>query len=398
MEKLLFLCHRIPYPPNKGDKIRSFHFLKGLAKRYQVYLAAFVDDPDDWRYQSALSEYTAECRLFALNPRLAKIKSLSGLLAGQPLSLPYYKNNACRHWVEETVLREGIDRVLVFSSVMGQFIEDLNINHKVSDLVDVDSDKWAQYAVSKTWPMSWLYRREAKTLLGYERKLASASSSVVLVSGQEAGLFSELAPESADKITFVSNGVDTDFFSPEKGYASPYQPRERALVFTGAMDYWANIDAVTWFANQVFPQLQRRFDDVKFYIVGSKPGREVQALQERPGIVVTGRVEDVRPYLAHAVAAVAPLRIARGIQNKVLEAMAMTKPVIATAAAIEGIPVTDRLAVSVNDSAEGQIETISRWLTDRVPSASVNRDFVLAEFSWRHSLDKLNDLIEQAHH
>ena len=340
MHDLLFLVHRIPYPPNKGDKVRSFHLLRHLAGHYRVWLGTFVDDPDDWRQVDQVRRFCADVYYAPLEPGRARWWSLRGLATGEPLTLPYYRHAGLRAWVDRVVATQRIKRVLVFSSAMAQYV--LNPPHdrlrRVMDFVDVDSAKWAMYADSKPWPLSWIYRRESRRLLTFERAVAREFAASVFVTAEEAALFRRLAPEvPADRVIAVANGVDTDYFNPDREYPNPYPAEERVLVFTGAMDYWANVEAVDWFARAVFPAIQRAAPDSRFYIVGARPTAAVRQLASLPGVRVTGTVPDVRPYLAHALVAVAPLRIARGVQNKVLEAMAMGKAVLATPAALEGI-------------------------------------------------------------
>ena len=395
MENLLYLVHRIPYPPNKGDKIRSFHFLKALAGHYQVFLGTFIDDPEDWRYEASVKPFCQETCIQPLNPFRSKISSLKGLLTGEPLSLPYYDNQAMQTWVNQVIKRHNIKKVLIFSSVMAQYVVNNKKVQMIADFVDVDSDKWRQYAHKKRWPESWIYRREARELLKYEKQVIKRADAGIFVSEREAELFRSLTPEFMEKVKAVNNGVDTEYFSPENVFNSPYRPNERVMVFTGAMDYWANVDAVKWFAEQVFPAIYRKNDSARFYIVGSKPTREVQALAEKPGIVVTGTVKDIRPYLAAAALVVAPLRIARGIQNKVLEAMSMGKRIVATPAAIEGIPINDQLDLSITDEPERFAEDTCGFL-EAGPLSVVseqNRKFVLETFSWRSSTDCLISLI-----
>jgi len=337
VEHLLFLAHRIPYPPNKGDKIRSYHLLKHLAQHHHVHLGTFIDDPDDWQYVDKVKALCGETHFAKLNPRTAKLRCLGALASIRPLSLDYYHDVDLQKWVDKVMKEHSISRILVFSSAMAQFVMHEKSARRVIDFVDIDSDKWRQYADKKMWPMSWLYQREARQLLRYERDVARDFAASLFVSEAEAGLFKQLAPESASKIGYFNNGVDTDYFSPHHAYANPYIAGEAAIVFTGAMDYWPNIDAVQWFARDIFPLVHAKNPAARFYIVGSRPAADVQALASLPGVRVTGTVPDVRPYLAHACTAVAPLRIARGVQNKVLEAMAMAKPVVVSAAALEGI-------------------------------------------------------------
>lgn len=390
MEKLLYLVHRIPYPPNKGDKIRSFHFLKALAEKYQIYLGAFIDDPDDKQYIDALKPFCQQSFCMDLQPKVGKLKSLTGLLTDEALSLPYYRHQAMQDWVDATITEQGIKRVLIFSSPMAQYVEKYRQLNFVADFVDVDSDKWRQYAESKHWPANWVYRREAKKLLDFESRIAGQADATLFVSAKEAELFRSLSPAAAEKIGFVNNGVDAGFFDPGLDYALPFPVGQKNIVFTGAMDYWANVDAVVWFAQQVFPLIKPQCPAARFYIVGSKPTKPVMELAERdPAIIVTGRVEDVRTYVAHADVVVAPLRIARGIQNKVLEAMALARPVVVTPAAMEGIPGNSEIQVKVKDDAQRFAEQVLTVLSQPFQQAPENRRYVQTEFSWQHSGDEL---------
>lgn len=394
MKSLLFLVHRIPYPPNKGDKIRSFHFLKALAEKYDIYLGTFIDDPDDRQYIDALKPFCKKSFCVDLHPKLGKIKSLSGFLNGEALSLPYYRNQPLQAWVDKTIAENPIERALIFSSPMAQYLQKHPAVKLIADFVDVDSDKWQQYAGSKPWPANWVYRREAQKLLGYETRIASQSKVTLFVSEQEAKLFKQLAPTTADKITYVNNGVDTDFFDPALDYASPFTSNEEAIVFTGAMDYWANIDAVIWFSEQVMPLVKQQQPNARFYIVGSKPAKSVLQLAEADDeVIVTGRVDDVRNYVAHAGVVVAPLRIARGIQNKVLEAMAMAKAVVVTSAAMEGIQANRAIQVPVADSPTEFAEQVIAYLQQPTVTIAENRRYVQAEFSWQQNGQRLCQLI-----
>lgn len=362
MEDLLLLIHRIPYPPNKGDKIRSYHLLKHLARDYRVHLATFVDDADDWQHVPTVEKMCASSHFASLNPTLARVRSLGALVKNRSLSLDYYRDQGLERWVDQTVAAHRIDRVLVFSSAMAQYADKYPNARRVVDFCDVDSDKWRQYADKKAWPMSWLYRHEARQLLSYERRVARDYDASLFVSAPEADLFRQLAPESDARIGFFSNGVDTDYFSPEAAGPSPFKDGEQAIVFTGAMDYWPNVDAVQWFAQDVMPLLRARFPELRFYIVGARPAPAVLELGKQPNIVVTGTVPDVRPYIRHARAAVAPLRIARGIQNKVLEAMAMATPVVVSPQALEGIEAEPGRELVLAQDAAGFVEAVAALL------------------------------------
>lgn len=394
MEDLLFLAHRIPYPPDKGDKIRSWHMLRHLTENWRVHLGAFVDDPADWAHVGVLKEICADVCLRPLSPRTGKLRSLTGLATGKALTLPYYQDAVLERWVRAR-LGGGIGAVVVYSSAMAQFVMGAHGVRRVMDFVDIDSDKWRQYAPTKPWPLSWLYAREGRKLLAWERRVATAFDASLFVSEAEAMDFRRLAPESARKVGHFNNGVDTEYFSPDHVLDSPFQEGAPSLVFTGAMDYWPNVDAVAWFAQSVLPLVRRVVPQVRFHIVGSRPGAAVQGLAGE-GVVVTGRVPDVRPYLAHAAMVVAPLRIARGIQNKVLEGMAMGKAVLATPQALEGIAAQADTEVLVAEDAGAQAETVLRLLREPAVAASVGaaaRRRVAADYAWGPNLARLDALL-----
>lgn len=358
MSNLLYLVHRLPYPPNKGDKVRSFHLLRHLARTHRVFLGTFVDDPQDEAsldaYLEVLRPLCADLHIARLAPRAARLRSLKGLLDGEALTLPYYRNTGLQDWVGATLRTQKIDAAVVFSSAMAQYVRGRTGLRTLVDFVDVDSAKWTQYAAQHRWPMSWLYRREGERLLAFERTVAAEAAHAFFVTDNECALFLACAPECVGRVEAMCNGVDADYFSPEHDLPSPFAAGELPLVFTGAMDYWPNIDAVAWFAAEVLPRLLPQLPGVRFYIVGRSPAPAVQALAGAH-VAVTGTVPDVRPYLRHAAVVVAPLRVARGIQNKVLEAMALARPVVVwhtLSASLDAQPGRDFLAADAANYAE----------------------------------------------
>ena len=393
MERILYLAHRIPYPPNKGDKIRSYHVLRYLAERYQVWLGAFVDDPRDWRHAETLQRWCRQVRLLPLNPRRARLRSLRGLATGLPLTLPYYRDARMAEWVHQCVAGQGIDTAFVFSSSMAQYLEGAAFAgmRRVIDFVDVDSDKWEQYGSAQRWPMSWIYRREGRRLDRYERRIARQFDASMFVSAAEAALFAQRVPADC-RVDHYDNGVDWTYFSPRPESDSPYDPGAPTLVFTGAMDYWANADAVSWFADEIFPAIRARIPHAGFAIVGARPTEAVRRLQRQPGVRVTGAVEDIRPYLEHAHAAVAPLRIARGVQNKVLEAMAMARPVIASPQALDGIDYPAGADLRRAETAE-QFVAAAVELLDVRENAPAARDWIRRRYDWSANLARLQAVI-----
>ncbi len=397
MDDLLVLVHRIPYPPNKGDKIRSFHLLDDLSRRYRVHLGTFIDRPADWQYCETVRRYCASTWFGALSPGQARLRSLSGLLTHDALTLPYYRNSGLSHWIRELRQHTPIHRILVYSSAMAQYVlgSEFAGTRRIIDFVDMDSDKWRQYSTVKRFPMSWVYRREATHLAAFERQVANCFDASIFVSEQEAALFRRGLNPGASRVHAIHNGVDADYFAPDPARQSPFQGNGKRLVFTGAMDYWANEEGATWFAQAILPAVRQQFPDCEFYIVGMNPTASVRQLEQMPGVTVTGSVPDVRPYLQHANAVVVPLRIARGIQNKVLEAMAMGRPVITTAQALEGIAAMPGREIQVADTADAFVRQIAQTLTEGdAAMGSSARAFVQTHFSWEASLPLLTTLLE----
>ncbi len=402
MANLLLLVHRIPYPPDKGDKVRSYHLLKHLAARHRVFLGCFADDPADLAHVGTLGRLCAGLHVVPMNPRAAKVRSLVGLATGEPLSVRAYRDAGLAAWVRETAARERLDAAIVYSSAMAQYLDGLDELPRLVDFVDVDSAKWGAYAERHAWPMSWLYRREGERLLAFERQTAAAARRSFFSTTAETALFQRLAPEVAEGCEAMNNGVDAEFFAPQPTLASPYAPGERAVVFTGAMDYWPNVDAVGWFAKELFPRLKATRPGLRFAIVGRAPTPAVQALAG-DGVIVTGTVPDVRPWLQHAAAVVAPLRVARGIQNKILEAMAMAKAVVATegcASVLEARPGEDIVPAA---DGEAVVAALAQLLDDPARAAAIGsaaRRRVLGHYAWSAHLavvDRhLADLADQA--
>ena len=396
MSNLLYLVHRLPYPPNKGDKVRSYHLLKHLAARHRVFLGTFIDDPQDEAYVDKLPEFCADMHIARISPRTARIRSLSGLLSNEALTLPYYRNAGLQAWVERTLREQKIDAAVIFSSAMAQYVQGVPDLRTLVDFVDMDSAKWTQYAANHRWPMSWLYRREGSRLLAFERAVAQRATHSFFVTENETELFFRSAPECKGRVDAMCNGVDAEFFSPAHAFSSPYPSGEVPLVFTGAMDYWPNIDAVTWFSTEILPQMLQRRPDLKFYIVGRSPTPAVMALAgER--VVVTGTVDDVRPYLQHARVVVAPLRLARGIQNKVLEAMAMGVPVVASqecSEPVDAVPERDFLTAGTVEDYQRQIECLLQSPDRADAMGKAAREQVLARYSWDAHLSNIDRYLE----
>jgi polysaccharide biosynthesis protein PslH len=388
---LLYLCHRIPYPPDKGEKIRAFHELRTLTERYDVDLFTLADDAGDLGYQAELKKFCRTVFVARLNRRWARLRTLPRLLSSEPLSLSYFRSQSLSAALRTTLRQRRYDRVFVYCSAMAQYLEDVPPGIPViADLVDVDSDKWTQYAGFSAFPLSAVYRREARRLRETERTLSERASCALVCTAQEAKMLRLIAPEA--RVEVVPNGVDTGFFQPAAGRSDA-----GTVVFTGDMSYFPNQQAVEWFAREVLPLVRREIAEVRFRIVGRNPGRRVRELA-RPGEVeVTGYVPDIRIYLTEAVVAVAPLRVASGIQNKILEAMACGLPVVATPMAARSLKDGARALVETATAPTEFAAKVVQLLRD--PAAARRRGIearlqVVKEYGWDSARRRLLELVE----
>jgi sugar transferase (PEP-CTERM/EpsH1 system associated) len=388
---ILVLCHRIPYPADKGDKIRNFHLIKALSKKARVVLGCFIDEPFDQGYASQLSTLAdvAFCRPMFIATRV--LNATVALLRGTSITESFYNDAQMRRFAAEHSVTA--DAIFVASAAMARYIPTEYRHKAVLDFVDFDSEKWLHYANQTANPLkSWLFGREARTLSRYEQSLVAEFKAASFVSDAEAHQFkSNLATEQQHKIVALANGVDTEFFNPA---LFDHKIEKGLVVFTGEMNYQPNIDAVIWFAGDVLPQLLQR-QTVRFCIVGRNPTAEVLALRTE-NIEVTGRVDDVRPYLARAQLVVAPMLFARGVKNKVLEAMAMAKPIVATTAAMFGLDAARHTdAIEIADTSESFTRACLHLL-ERSELAYLSRQIVEQHFGWQASANTLTSLLIDA--
>ncbi len=401
MVETLFLAHRIPFPPDRGDKIRTFHELKHLAGLGRVHLACLADDEEDAANLDGLRE--------AIGPALGEVRvevrhrsrvaaGARALLEGRPVSLTLFDSEELRRFVRRLLAGGRIGTVFAFSGQMAQFVPDDLRARFVMDFGDVDSAKFEAYG-AEGGALALIHRREGKRLAAFERSVAARADVSLFVSDSEADLFRRRSGLAGSDIRSLQNGVDLDYYDPEAEFprlepSSPVGTGEGnspLIVFTGQMDYAPNIDAVRWFAGEVMPLIPK----ARFAIVGRKPPEAVLRLAG-PRILVTGAVPDVRAWLAAADAVAAPLRIARGIQNKVLEAMAMARPVVASPAAFEGIEAEPGRHLIVAETAEAQAEAISGLLGDPLRARLLGqaaRRRMERHYRWEARLAPLGEII-----
>lgn len=389
MKKILYLSHRIPYPPNKGDKIRSFNEIKYLSKRYDVDLITLADDPGDLKYKKNLKKYCRQVKVFPLNTIKAKIKGFISLFTGKSITQGYFNSKAFQTIFNQWTTLEKYHAILCFSSPMAEYIFNSTRNIKrtastlVMDFCDLDSDKWTQYSRKKGFPLNILYRLEGKRLLAFEQKINQEFDRTVFVSQEEATLFRQYYPD-ARRVDIVPNGVDHTFFNPDLPKTNKKEDN-LYVGFFGAMDYYANVDGALWFKNQIWPLVKKKIPEAVFLIVGSKPDHRLKSLASDPSIRVTGFVKDIREYYYKTTVCVIPLQIARGVQNKVLEAMSMSKAIVTTSQAVQGIGISDKPFLSIVDDPDQFASKIIELLQDqtrRENEGKTARNYIKNHFNW----------------
>jgi sugar transferase (PEP-CTERM/EpsH1 system associated) len=399
LRSLLFLTQRIPYPPIKGEKIRPLQILGHLRNSYAVHLGCLVDDPRDLEHVPIVRAMCADSYFAAIDRRRARITCLRGLLTGEPLSVTFYRDRGLAGWVRRVLRDVKPEAIFVCSSNMAPYVLDLRGRENVClvDLADVDSEKWRAYAESDSFPMKYVHAREWRRVAALEARIARECDWSTFVSTAEAALFARMHPAEAAKIRGISSGVDYAYFNPSQPFDAPYAADRLNFVFTGTMDYKPNADAVAWFAEAILPIIRRTRPDAAFHIVGSNPAPSVLALAATDGVFVTGRVPDVRPFIAYASVSVAPMRIGRGIQNKVLEAMAMARPTVVTRDALTGIDAIPDKEVLLADTPE---TFAAACLHAAGPAGraigEAARRRVLRDYTWSDCLRGFDPLLDRA--
>lgn len=394
--RVLFLAHRLPYPPDKGDKIRSFRELEELSSRHELDLFCFYDDTNDRRYLREVNRY---CRVVYAEPvswLRSRIRALRALFWGRPFTTAFFYSPTMARRVRGAINDRKYDLIFVYGSAVAQYVQGVNHVPRVLDLVDVDSDKWRQYARYSRAPVSWIWSAEASRLGEYENRIVREFSMTLVSTLAEADLLRRSGGDA--RIEHLENRFDTTYLDPAKVSV----PEELAscrpyLIFTGSMDYFPNVDAVEMFCREVFPCIRAQVPNAQFLIVGRNPTRIVRKLAQRPGVRVTGAVADIRPYLRGASAAVAPLRIARGIQTKIFEAMAMNLPVVVSSKAATAMPACLRGQVQIEDDPRALARCLIQLLQAKrheSPTARAALVDYVERTNWRGRWDELLSRVE----
>jgi sugar transferase (PEP-CTERM/EpsH1 system associated) len=387
---ILYLVHRVPYPPDKGDRIRNFHLLRFLSRHACVHLACLADEPVSGEVLEVLGRQAARLAVFPVGGWSRRGRIVGSLLRGHSATEGAFHSPTLqavlRTWCADTPFHATLSSS---SAMVGyQMMPGLRDVPAVVDLVDVDSQKWFDYARASRGPRSWLYGLEGRRLRRLEQQLALWARSITVVTEAEVDLFRQFAP--AAPIHAVGNGVDLDYFQPTTA------PEELACVFVGALDYRPNVDGACWFARAVWPAIHQARPEARFYLVGRQPVPAVQALAAIPGVEVVGQVPDVRPYLKRSGVVVVPLHIARGVQNKVLEALAMGKATVASPMSLAGLRGAATPGVRMASTAEQWTKTVLQLLDDaseRRQLGEAGRHYVATHHCWDHCLEPFLDLL-----
>jgi sugar transferase (PEP-CTERM/EpsH1 system associated) len=397
MSGILFLAHRVPFPPDRGDKIRSHHVLKALAELAPVHVGCLADDERELAFEAELAGVAASCAMPRRRKRVP-VAALEALARRRPVSLAAFDNQVLHRWVRRTLACERIDTIYVFSGQMGQYVPRDWQGRIVVDLVDVDSAKFDAYAAQHSGPLGWMHAREARLLRREEARLAALAEHTLLVSEAEAALLAARLPAGTRaSVAVLGNGIDAAAFDPLHTVPHPAlaEPGPH-LVFTGQLDYPPNVTAASWAIDRVMPLIRKARPAARFHVVGRAPVPELQARDGINGARIWGEVPDVRPFLAAADLVLVPLLLARGVQNKVLEAMAMARPVLMTGQAAQGLPGAADVHYSVADGDETLAQRALALLADPDRSEAMGRAarrLVLEARSWPAMLARLPEFV-----
>lgn len=394
---ILFLAHRLPFPPDRGDKIRSHHILRHLARHAEVHVGCLAEGRD--------LDHVGQLDAIAASHCVARRNlplPMAGLLAlarQEPISLTAFRSRKLANYVRDTIARHDIRAIYVFSGQMGQYVPADFAGRVIADLGDVDSAKFEAYTGKESWPFSWIYAREGRLMRIEEQRIAARADHTLFVSDAECALFrSRLEPGVSANLCSIANGIDAGAFDPRAVATHPaLSPASGPhIVFTGQMDYPPNVAAAQRLVQRVMLLVRQHHPQALCHIVGRNPTVAVRNLEGQNGARIWGEVPDVRPFLAGGDLVVVPLEIARGVQNKVLEAMAMARPIVLTPGAATGISAKDQEHFAVGETDAELAVLVAALLSDQPRAAAMGdlaRQFVIEHYGWDAMLAPLERLI-----
>lgn len=396
--EILFLAHRVPFPPDRGDRIRSGNLLRALALAAPVHVGCLADTGDRPEAAAELAALSASHCIARRRPGPLPLVAALALARNRAVSVAAFAAPALHAYVARVLAERPIATIFVFSGQMAQYVPDGFTGRVIMDFVDVDSAKFEAYGTAAGWPMRWVHQREARLLRRMEDRTARRAGTCLFVSAEERALFVQrLGRRGGCDVRVLGNGIDWHGYDPACVVPAPEtQGGGVQLTFTGQMDYPPNVVAAELFARAVMPAIRAVHPDATFNVVGRAPVASVRALHGHAGTRVTGEVPDVKPWLAGSTLVVAPLAIARGVQNKVLEAMAMARPLLATSGAAAGIGATDGAQLAIADSPADMAARALALLADPAGAERLGaaaRAFVVERFGWDHVGAELRALV-----
>jgi sugar transferase (PEP-CTERM/EpsH1 system associated) len=389
---VLYLVHRFPFPPDKGDRIRNYHVLTWLARLASVHLACLADEDVDDKSVRMLEKLADRVAVVRQRAGERWARALASFASGRTITEgAFHSPELCdlvRRWAGDTKYHV----TLASASSLAPYLrlKELEGVPAVVDWMDVDSQKWLDYARACRGPRAWLYRVEGRRLRRLEHDTTTWARATLLVSEAETNLFRQTC--NAPNVHTVSNGVDMKYFHPSEAEVET----DLTCVFVGALDYRPNIDGACWFCRHAWPEILRRHPTARLLLVGRQPVPEVRRLAEVPGVELVGQVPDVRPYVHRATVVVVPLRLARGIQNKVLEALAMGKATVASPQSLAGLRARGSVPVVSASTSEEWIESVTRLLDDPAERHQLGRQgrrYVEEFHHWDRSLEPLGPIL-----
>tara|TARA_R110001583_G_scaffold181353_1_gene338560 strand:+ start:2160 stop:3380 length:1221 start_codon:yes stop_codon:yes gene_type:complete len=397
--KIVVLSHRVPYPPNKGEKIRTFNQIKYLASQgHEIHLFSPYDNDEELEHFSSLDQQGICQSISSFSLDAKPFRLIRGLLKGKSLSVANFYSRDMQTDFDHFISSSKVDVIICTASSMAEYIFKssvlkLTTKHPllIMDFMDVDSDKWAQYQNSSRLPMSWVYHREHKLVSQFEFKIASEFDVCYLIAQAEVELFKRQVADLGN-VQVLGNGMDTKTFFPSKIRAANTAP---VLLFTGVMDYKPNVDAVVWFVNHCWQNVIEKYPNARFIIAGMNPNSEVLALKGKRGIEVTGFVDDILPFYHAADIFIAPFRLARGVQNKVLQAFSCALPVISTPMGAEGINCTPGNNVLIASDASDFFEQIVFLFENQDTAVDIGKKalrLIEEQYSWEGQLNPIVEL------
>ncbi len=389
--KILYICHRFPFPPKRGGKIRPFNMIRHLSQRHEVTVCSLARSPAEAEEGKGIAPHCAHFEMAVVSNPVQTAKMVARLPTTVPSSMGYFHSADLARRIDALLANERFDLIFVHCSSVAQYVSKVRGIPKILDFGDMDSQKWLEYVNYKSFPLKFGYWLEGVKMEAEEKRLARQFDLCTATTRAEWQTLESYGTGVATD--WFPNGVDADFFKPDgEGYDAD------TISFIGRMDYYPNQEAMFRFCEEVWPLLRAQRPAMKLLIVGADPIPAVLKLGELPGVTVTGSVPDVRPYILRSAAMVAPLNIARGTQNKILEAMAMGVPVVSSSIAAGGVDAVSEEHFLVADSPAQYAAAIVRIAdqpAERERLARAGRERMLSHHAWPRSMERLDAIIER---